>query len=226
MNLRSSALACLALLLIFAAEAHGGFTTWNPTPMPSEMDLDEMLDHLYGLQNLRQIDDFGPGTKDQLWSNLGASVTLKARYAAYSQTFGYLRGESSYIFDPLFTATQDGFLSGVSATFSPAQSGEIFRFANKPSGAPIWSSKIANNSDGLDHMVTFEIVGTDAAHAGNEIGHYVLAWEDMRNLGDVDYNDLLVEVSGVEPIPEPATLTLFGLGAAGLITRRIRRRRP
>jgi hypothetical protein len=61
-------------------------------------------------------------------------------------------------------------------------------------------------------MVTFLITG------GASKGNYVIAWEDFNNLGDKDYNDFVIEVSGVKPVPEPATmlisaLTLIGGGA-------------
>jgi hypothetical protein len=56
---------------------------------------------------------------------------------------------------------------------------------------------------------------------------YILAWEDLPfNGSDLDYNDFVVMVESVHPVPEPATLGMFGLGvlligaAAGLNRRR------
>ena len=43
-------------------------------------------------------------------------------------------------------------------------------------------------------------------------GEYLLAWEDKAQ-GDWDYNDMVVLVESVHPVPEPAALGMFGLGA-------------
>ena len=66
-------------------------------------------------------------------------------------------------------------------------------------------------------MVTFLITG------GADVGDYVIAFEDMSVLdgSDKDYNDFVVQVSGVVPVPETTTviagmLLLLPLGASTL----------
>jgi len=63
-------------------------------------------------------------------------------------------------------------------------------------------------------MVPWQITG------GPSAGNYVIAWEDLYALGDQDYSDLVVEVSGVSPyapVPEASTLVLMGSGLSGLL---------
>jgi hypothetical protein len=92
----------------------------------------------------------------------------------------------------------------------------------------IWYSDSALNAGGqLDHMVAYQ--GRDGAsfrlnpsNPGSAIAFdsndYLLAWEDL-NLGDRDYNDMVVLVQNVSPAPVPeggATAALLGLSLLGL----------
>lgn len=63
-----------------------------------------------------------------------------------------------------------------------------------------------------DNSTKFCITGPDSCGTflSNE---YILAWEDGNwATSDLDYNDFVVMVESVHPVPEPATLGMFGLG--------------
>ena len=73
----------------------------------------------------------------------------------------------------------------------------------------IWSTLVSQNSDGLDHVVTYK-VGSGAQT------RYVLAFDDQRGGGDCAYNDAIFEVtSSLLPAPEPSTLVIGGVSLIG-----------
>jgi hypothetical protein len=200
----------------------------NSSGEPSLVTPGGILDLLYGLGNLTMASD----SADAIWQNLGtATATVQGKYAGYTEVFGYIPGASGGSFVPLFDVTQNGGTNGPSGQFTVGQSGFDFRFAIDPNGAGvdpgIWSSIAGENADQMDHMVTWLITG-NAGHPGNEIGAYVIAFEDLPiPSSDKDYNDLVVEVRGVRDavVPEPSALLLLGSGVVMLAGVGWRRRR-
>lgn len=82
-----------------------------------------------------------------------------------------------------------------------------------------WYSESSRNTDGSDHMVAFQGNGSDTVKLPNGVkakwtpDEYILAWEDLPDSKwDYDYNDFVVMVESVTPMPEPALLALMGTG--------------
>jgi len=171
-----------------------------------------ILDNEFGLDGLQRIDD----ERDQFWTILAdeVAVSVVAKHAGFSQNFGFIDGN-----DDFTSLLYVNHAMGQEATFSISDAGSPFRFGLDPSGSPLFSSAAEDNifcgwyhcSGPYDHMVSWLI--TDGEFAGD----YVIAWEDMKRLGDHDYNDLVIRVSGVSAVPVPSALWLFGSGILGLV---------
>ena len=161
---------------------------------------------------------------DQFWVDGIASATAEAKFAAFSQEFGYDLGSG---YTNLFDVTVAG-----PSGFDVSGSGVVHFPHNNPwqwvrSGAQgqTYYSGNANNSDLLDHMVTYQITG--ASSAANETV-WLLLWEDLNGPlngaghSDRDFNDLAVEIRAtVVPIPGALVMAGLGVGIVGLIRRRM-----
>ena len=146
---------------------------------------------------------------DQSFDLNGFDARAVGKFADLDQSFGYLDDSGDYV--ELFTESGDGFdtegsIEGVSVN-SPAV------FARKGVNGLV-SSDVASNTDGRDHLVTYQILGLSDQPV------YVLFFEDLFGTEvDDDFQDLVVEVRSA---PSPAA-ALSGLVLIGGLC--IRRRR-
>jgi hypothetical protein len=191
---------------------------------------------------------------DQIWQAIGntnGTLVGRARYAADTLELGYDKGagyvgvlnntpSGQLLVSQLgmFTgAQQDNYPDSIQAvggwtTLQQLTPGTLFafvlsdlstndRWTSNNSGAGVGASGYGNSgAPHDDHMVTYKLV-SDANP------HYIIAWED-RPFGssDLDYNDFVIEVKYLAPVPLPAALPLLvsGLiGFAGLARSRSRR---
>ena len=95
-----------------------------------------------------------------------------------------------------------------------------------------------NNDNGLHALITDAATWNAAAGAGGSnciaeappcflaaAGTTVVGFEDLPNLGDADWNDLVFSFDNVATVPEPGTMGLLALGLVGLSGAGIIRRR-
>lgn len=99
-------------------------------------------------------------------------------------------------------------------------------YIDTPSGR--FYSDTGLNSDNFDHMLAYQGKGTDIIQIADldpglwTDNEFVLAFEDLPGGGDQDWQDLVVMVESVEPVPLPPAILLgvIGLGVVGLKLRK------
>lgn len=89
-------------------------------------------------------------------------------------------------------------------------------YLDVPNNSATFYSDSSLNQDGIAHAVAYAGDGQNTvAFNGLKFlsGEFLLAWEDTpAGTSDLDYNDFIVMVESVHPVPEPAVLGMFGLG--------------
>lgn len=207
--------AVVASALSGLSAAAATYTPVNPVGGDGDnTDLAYIMNHFYGAGNYVRVSDDSDNTWWQVTTSSGAKV--QAKYAGNGNT--------------LYTATTDGVLDkwvvdGVAGNKgSIAPSVNPFLFADVTSdgssrGGNFFVSNAGLNINGEDHMVTFQVL--------NQVDTYVICWEDLKyGHSDLDFNDLVVQVSGVTPVPDGAsTLALLGGAMAfmGAVGRKLRK---
>lgn len=203
----------------FGAAAQAATTTILP-PRPSEDSHEEILSQVYGVDFNPSGNDFVGGgltaqrvddDDDQIWTLPSFGAEVRAVFADFEQSFGYLPGEDGGSFQTVFDVTGDEYNVNGSAHIDNLSG--PFRFARQESQGILAISDPEDNVDGVDHMVTYRILGT-----GAQFPVWLIFFEDLRaDVSDFDYQDLVVEIRAV---PTPAA---FGAGAlllGGMLLRR------
>jgi hypothetical protein len=215
----------------------------------SEASLQNRFDYLLGANAPTVTSDCLTEGTDARWqiadgSSGGATILIELAGYANDNRFG--------IYDPLhpgtrlqlfsggndpgdsrsFTVTpvSGGFkmqVGGSSAIFASAVFG--FFLQTPQDGSSTYYSESSRNSDGADHMYAYQGDGStflkypvkDKIFGTND---YILAWEDLKGLGDKDFQDFVVVVKNVAPVPLPPAAWLMLSGLAGLAAIGRRRR--
>jgi hypothetical protein len=130
--------------------------------------------------------------------------------------------------DQRFLSLTDTFLFSVAGGASAQFSGATFGYYLAGANGTIFYSQ-AHLNGGNDHMVAFQGDGDRIKLPTRNPGEwgsssYIQAWEDLPlNGSDKDYQDFVVYIESITPVPEPGTIALLGLAGLGMSL--IRRRK-
>ncbi len=222
-----TAAAMLGMISLGVCQADAGFSSIRKSKTASEANQEQILEHVYGGDFVKNGNDYSNGTvtatreddsTDQVWNTDITSARALAAFARKRQSFGIDSGASGDTFQKLFDVTGRDFAATGSSTVTGE--GSSFRVARggQNGSKPVYTSLNADNSDGRDHVVSYKLSG------GGTNGKFVLFFEDLAgNRSDFDYNDLVVEASTAGssavliPLPAAAWSGLTGLLGLGVM---------
>jgi len=214
-----------------ATSANAGLTTVK-APHNGEMGIEQILENTYGGNFVASGSNWTNGTitanriddsVDQEWSAGNYDIHTVAKFSGYTQTLGIMSHSDTTVHN-LFSSS--GFGLGGTGSVNNCVMSDTFCFT-RDGDSGLQMSEDNENSDGRDHMVSFQVSGLSNDPT------YLLFFEDLNltntiggNRSYADFNDLVVQVSRstgqavAAPLPAafiPGVLLLAGNGVYGFI---------
>jgi hypothetical protein len=222
-NPRTRPTRCATTLTILAAITSAAWADFALVNAPPGSEAGHLSN---GTLMTTRADDWGYGrvldaqtpffgeTDDQSWTVARLTFNAVTRYAGYSQEFGYDLDGDDLGYAKLLDVHGRGMrvCGEAMLVLDPGESAAWIRGGHRGGR---WSSRIADNPHGRDHVVACHVRGVDQNSKRS-----MLFSEDQPRGGDQDHNDMVVEVAGQAATPGASLMVLLGGGALTFLCRR------
>ena len=241
-----TALLLTGAVAILAPVAEAGYTAVKEVKRRSEASHEKILETVYGGDFIADptglsfsnqtgvtVTRLNDAAGDEPWAGKTVSARAVAAFSGNRKTARYFGASSGGQVQKVFDAPGRRFdVSGAAPAPISVDDGSLVLGRGRGQRTKQFSSINAENADGMDHLVSYEVKGT-----AQRASVYLLCWEDkLARRSDRDYNDLVVELEAADvaaqaplsqplliPLPPPAWTGLgglLGLGVASALRRR------